>query len=295
VIGNFLGTLTVYVALIGYRRYQLGLQFDRSLLRAMNHFGTPLVPAALALWAINLIDRFFINGYKGQAENGIYSLAVRVSSVIIFVMTAFQLAWPAFAYSIKDDGIAKRTYSYVLTYLLFATCWLSLALGVLAPWLVRILAPNEFHRSAEAVPVLCFATAAYSGYSVLAIGIGRMRQTQFNWVVSGAAALVNVAFNIVLIPRYGMMGAAIATLAAYLALFVGMWLRSRRIYPVPYQWRRILTLASVAAGLTILGREVGSLPLAIALSLLYPLVLLPLGFYQPAELARLRRRLAPGW
>jgi O-antigen/teichoic acid export membrane protein len=295
VIGNFLGTLTVYLALLGYRRYQLGLQFDRSLLRAMNRFGLPLVPSALALWVINLIDRFFINGFKGQAENGVYSLAVRIASVIIFAMTAFQLAWPAFAYSIKDDREARRTYAYVLTYLLFATCWLSLALGTLAPWIVHLFDPkHHFGRSAEAVPLLCFATAAYSGYSVLAIGIGRMRQTQFNWVVSGFAAIVNVVLNLILIPPYGMIGAAIATLAAYVALFVGMWLRSRAVYAVPYQWRRLLTLAAVAVGLTILGREVDSLPVAIVLIVVYPLVLLPLGFYQQAELKRLRR-LAPGW
>jgi O-antigen/teichoic acid export membrane protein len=290
VIGNFLGTLTVYVALLGYRRYQLGLQFDRSLFRAMNRFGIPLVPAALALWAINLIDRLFITGYKGQAENGIYSLAVRISSVIIFAMTAFQLAWPAFAYSIRDDGEARRTYAYVLTYLLFVTCWLSLALGALAPWIVELFDPkHHFGRSADAVPVLCFATAAYSGYSVLAIGIGRMRQTQLNWVVSGAAAALNIVLNVILIPRYGMMGAAVATLAAYVALFAGMWLRSRRIYSVPYQWRRLLTVAGSAVALTIVGREVGSLPVAIVLVVAYPLVLLLLGFYQPAELRRLRR------
>src|SRR6202043_617014 len=101
----------------------------------------------------------------------------------------------------------KRTYSYVLTYLLFLTCWMSLALGALAPWIVALLDPkHHFGRSAEAVPILCFATAAYSGYSVLAIGIGRMRQTQFNWVVSGVAAVANVVLNIVLIPPYGMMG-----------------------------------------------------------------------------------------
>jgi O-antigen/teichoic acid export membrane protein len=288
VIGNFLGTLVVYLALLGYRRYQLGFQFSRSLLRAMNRFGLPLVPAALSLWAINLIDRFFISAYKGQAENGVYSLAVRISSVIIFVMTAFQLAWPAFAYSIKDDREARRTYSYVLTYLLFLTCWLSLALGALAPWIVDIFDPKDhFGRSADAVPVLCFALAAYSGYSVLAIGIGRMRQTQYNWAVSGAAAAVNIVLNVILIPRYGMMGAAVATLAAYLALFAGMWLRSRRVYPVAYQWRRIGTLAGVAVGLTILAVAVGSLPLAIAVSLAYPLVLAPLGFYLPAERSRL--------
>ncbi len=294
VVGNFLGTLTVYVVLLAYRRYQLGFQFDRRLLRQMNRFGLPLVPSALALWAINLIDRFFIIHFKGQAENGVYSLAVRISSVIIFLMTAFQLAWPAFAYSIRDDGHARRTYAYVLTYLLFTTCWMSLALGSLAPWIVHLLAHNpHFARAAKAVPVLCFATAAYSGYTVLAIGIGRTRQTQFNWVVSGAAALVNIALNIALIPPYGMMGAAIATLVAYVVLFVGMWVRSRRVYPVPYQWRRILTIAGVAGGLTIVATGLHSLPVSIALTLAFPLVLVPLRFYQPSELARLRR-LAPG-
>ncbi len=294
VVGNFLGTLTVYVVLLAYRRYQLGFQFDRGLLRAMNRFGLPLVPSALALWVINLIDRLFINGYDGQSEVGIYSLAVRIASIVVFLMTAFQLAWPAFAYSIRDESAAKRTYSYVLTYLLFITCWMSLALGALAPWIVDILAPKgNFARSAEAVPLLCFATAAYSGYSVLAIGIGRMRQTQLNWIVSGAAAVVNIVLNIALIPEFGMMGAAVATLVAYLALFIGMWLRSRQVYPVAYQWRRIVTLATVAVALTAVAWAVGSLTVAIVLTLAFPLVLLPLRFYQPAELTRLRR-FAPG-
>jgi O-antigen/teichoic acid export membrane protein len=215
---------------------------------------------------------------------------VRIASIVVFLMTAFQLAWPAFAYSIRDETAAKRTYSYVLTYLLFITCWMSLALGALAPWIVDILAPKgNFSRSAEAVPLLCFATAAYSGYSVLAIGIGRMRQTQLNWVVSGFAALVNIGLNILLIPRFGMMGAAVATLAAYLMLFLGMWVRSRQVYPVAYQWRRIITLASVACALTGIAWAVGSLPVAIVLTLVYPVILFPLRFYQPAELTRLRR------
>ena len=291
VVGNFVGTLAVYLVLLGYRRYQLGLQFDTRLLRAMNRFGLPLVPSALALWAITFIDRLFLSAYKGVSEVGVYSLAVRVSSVIVFLMIAFRLAWPAFAYSIEDDATAKRTYSYVLTYLLFLCCWISIALGTLAPWLVQILAPSQpaFYRADEAVGVLSFGTTAYAGYTVLAIGIGRARQTQFNWIVSGVAAAVNVGLNFALIPPYGMMGAAISTAAAYLTLFLGMALNSQRVYPVPYQWRRVLTLSSVAIVLTAVGYEVRSLPLSIALCLVYPLLLLPLGFYLPAERARLRR------
>src|SRR6478609_10819183 len=291
VVGNFIGTLAVYLVLLAYRRYQLGLQFDRALFREMNRFGIPLVPSALFLWAINFVDRLFVGHYKGISEVGVYSLAVRVSSVIVFLMIAFRLAWPAFAYSIEDESAAKRTYSYVLTYLLFICCWVSIALGTLAPWLVRILAPSKpaFYRADEAVGVLAFGATAYAGYTVLSIGIGRARQTQFNWIISGLAAALNIALNFALIPPYGMMGAAISTAAAYVALFVGMTLNSQRVYPVPYQWRRVLTLSAVAIALTAVGYELRSFPVSIALCLAYPLLLLPLGFYLPAERARLRR------
>ncbi len=294
VVGNFVGTLSVYLVLLAYRRYQLGLQFNRELLRQMNRFGIPLVPAALALWAINFIDRLFIAQYKGQAEVGIYSVAVRISSAVVFLMIAFQLAWPAFAYSITDDREAKRTYSYVLTYLLFICSWVSLALGLLAPWLVRLLARGHgFHRASEAVALLAFGSTAYAGYAVLAIGVGRARRTQFNWIVTGAAAIVNIVLNVILIPRYGMEGAAIATVAAYVALFAGMTLNAQRVYPVPYQWRRVLTLTGVAVGLTVVGSALHvPLPVAILLALAYPLALLPLRFYLPAELAQMRRLVA---
>src|SRR5436305_4374914 len=181
-------------------------------------------------------------------------------------MIAFRLAWPAFAYSIDDESTAKRTYSYVLTYLLFICCWISIALGTLAPWLVHVLAPSKpaFYRADEAVGTLAFGTTAYAGYTVLAIGIGRARQTQFNWIVTGVAAALNVALNFALIPPYGMMGAAISTAAAYVALFVGMTINSQQVYPVPYQWRRVVTLSGVAIALTVVGYELRSLPVAIA-------------------------------
>jgi hypothetical protein len=87
-----------------------------------------------------------------------------------------------------------------------------------------------------------------------------------------------------------MMGAAIATLAAYVVLFGAMTLNAQHVYPVPYQWRRITTLTAAAGGLTVLGKLL-HVPLAgaIALAAAYPVVLLGLGFYLPAERARLKR------
>jgi O-antigen/teichoic acid export membrane protein len=290
-VGNFFGTLVVYLALLAYRRYQLGLQFDRELFSQMNRFGLPLVPAALALWTVNFVDRVLLNRIAGAGELGLYSLGVRVASVVMFIFIAFRTAWPAFAYSIEDDDEARRTYGFVLTYLLFVCCWVSLALGLLAPWIVRVLASRpEFYPASRVVSPLAFATAAYAAYVVVAIGVSRARYTQFNWVVTGAGAVLNVGLNLILIPPYGMMGAAIATVAAYALMFVGMTLRSQRVYPVPYQWRRVVTLVAAAVGLTVLGKLVhASLPVALALSAVYPLVLLPLGFYLRSELRPLRR------
>ena len=101
IVGNFTGTLVVYLVLLGYRREQLGLEFDRPLLRAMNRFGLPLVPTALFLWATNFSDRFFLVKLADAAEVGLYSVGVRIASAIVLLLTAFRLAWPAFAYSIE--------------------------------------------------------------------------------------------------------------------------------------------------------------------------------------------------
>jgi len=293
IVGNFTGTLAVYLALLAVHREQLGLQFSRPLLREMNRFGIPLVPAALALIAVNFSDRFFLVHLAGLDEVGLYEIGVRIASAMVLLLTAFRMAWPAFAYSIEDDGEARRTYAYVLTYLVVVASWLALALGLLAPWLVRLLTQPEFYAGERVVAPLAFGGMAYAAYIVMAIGVGRAKRTQFNWLITGLAAVVNVALNLLLIPPYGMMGAAVATVAAYGVMFVAMTWYAQRVFPVPYQWRRVVTAAGAAGALLLAGKAVGGLAAALALTLAYPLALLLLGFFQPREVRRLRAAL-PG-
>ena len=289
VVGNWIGTLSVYLVLLGYRRYQLGLQFDRRLFREMNRFGMPLVPSQIALWTLSFSDRFFIAKLKGQTEVGHYAVGVRVASAALLLLAAFRLAWPAFAYSIEDEDEAKRTYGFVLTYLLFVFSWLAVTLGLLAPWLVRLLTGRpEFHEGARVVPLTAFALTALGAYIVVSIGIGRARKTQFNWVVTGVAALIDIGLNFALVPNFGMIGAAISGAAAYTSMFVLMSVHAQRVYPVPYQWRRVVLVVGTAIAVTAVGKAL-HVPLAVAvlLVLAYPLILLPLGFYLPAERRRL--------
>ena len=289
IVGSFIGTLSVYVVLLAWRREQLGLGFDRDLLVRMHRFGLPLVPSAFALWALTFSDRFLLVELADEAEVGLYSIGVRVASGLVLVLTAFRMAWPAFAYSITDDDEARRVYPYVLTYLLVLLSWLALALGVLAPWIVELLTTPAYQAAEDVVAPLAFGGVAFAGYTVLAIGVGRARRTGLNWTVTGLAAVVNVLLNLVLIPRHGMLGAAASGAVAFAVMFGGMALRAQRVFPVPYQWGRVTAAVGTAVALCAVGRAAG-VPLVVAGALVvaYPVALVPFGFFEERE----RRRLA---
>jgi O-antigen/teichoic acid export membrane protein len=292
IVGNFTGTLAVYCVLVFYRREQLGLEFDRKLLREMNRFGLPLVPSALFLWVTNFSDRIFLVKLADTHEVGLYSVGVRIASAMVLMLTAFRLAWPAFAYSIEDDREARRTYGFVLTYLVLVATWMATTLALLSPWIVKWITAPAFESASRVVGPLAFSAVAFGGYIVVAIGVGRARRTQFNWVVTGAAAIVNIALNLTLIPPYGMMGAAIATIAAYTTMFVGMSWWSQRIYRVPYQWRRVTTAIGTGLLVVAIGKFAeANLAVSALLALAYPLALLPLGFYMPSERRAIGARL----
>ncbi len=290
IVGNWTGTLIVYLGCSSTAGNSSASSSTAGSCGEMQHFGWPLVPAALALIGINFADRFFLSHLSGLSEVGKYELGVRIASAMVLLLTAFRTAWPAFAYSLEDEGDAKRTYAFVLTYLVYISSWLALGLGVLAPWLVRILSGSPaFWDASEVVGMLAFGTTFYSAYIVMAIGVGRTRKTQFNWIITGIAAIVNFALCLALIPALGMVGAAIATLAAYVALFLCMTFWAQRIYPVHYQWARVIKIVGLAGVLSIGAKLVDApLALAIAITVAYPFLLALTGFYLPAERRRLR-------
>jgi O-antigen/teichoic acid export membrane protein len=175
-----------------------------------------------------------------------------------------------------------------------AASWLALALGLGAPWIVRLLTTSAFYDGARVVAPLAFSGVAFGAYAVVLISIGRARRTRSNWLITGAAALLNLVLNLLLIPPYGMIGAAVSTVSAYALMFLGMAWKAQRVFRVPYQWRRVGMALGAAISLTLAGKLLdANLPVAVALVLVYPLALGLLGFYLPAERARIGR-LLPG-
>jgi O-antigen/teichoic acid export membrane protein len=298
VLGTATGSLVVLVGLFAVERFPLAPLFDRALFNQMNRFGLPLLPSGILLWATYFSDRLLLTKLAGVADVGRYSIAARIASGVLIFLTGFRTAWTAFAYSIEDEGEAKRTYAHVLTYVGLISFWLATGLSVLSPWIVHALTRPAFYEASRAVAPLAFAGAASALYTVVSIGTGRAKRTQRVWLVALVGATVDIALNFLLIPTFGIVGAATASITAYVVMFLAMAWYGQRIYPVPYQWRRIAVLAIVAIGITVIAK-LTRLPLAVAvtLALLYPAFLMPLGFYLPEEahaLAELTARIGIG-
>ena len=115
-IGNFSGTYITYVLMLFARRDMVGFRlFDRELLRQMLHFSVPLMPAGLALWALNVADRFQVQSLTSARRScsGSYSVASKIALSIMLLIAAFQTAWPAFANSMPtEDETARCTYRW---------------------------------------------------------------------------------------------------------------------------------------------------------------------------------------
>jgi O-antigen/teichoic acid export membrane protein len=262
-------------------------------------FGLALLPGAMASFTLDLSDRFFLRHYSTLEEVGLYSLGYRFGEIIFFVVAAVQLAWPQFVFANRKSPQAKQLYSYATTYYLAGILFLVLGLSALAPEIVRLMAAPRYQAAAPVVPVIALAGLCEGLRYVLTIGIMFQKRPIIRSMGMGGAALVNVVLNLLLIPRYGMMGAAWATLAGFITLIVIEQTVSHRFYPIPYQLDRFAKLAGVV---TILYVACDLIPTGAALvvaaektALLlvgFPLLLWLARFFEPAELEHARRAYA---
>ncbi len=298
-LGNFSGTYVTYVLMLIARRKTIGFaHFDRALLRRMLHFSVPLMPAGLALWALNVADRFQVQHLASKAELGSYSAASKIALSVMLLIAAFQTAWPAFANSMPTEEETKSVYSLVLTYWSIVMGWAVVTISLLTPVYIHLALPRPVWDASPVVPLLMFGSVLYGAYMILNAGVNRSKKTRLAPVVTGVAAAVNVGLNFAVIPAWGIVGAGVSTVVGYVVLVYLGWRNAQHSYPVAYQWSRVLRVALATAGfvaasvLAVPATGSVGIPLRIALIALFPVGLAAIGAMPASELRQAGRRLS---
>jgi O-antigen/teichoic acid export membrane protein len=296
-IGSYATGAAFVFGLIVLQWRRLSLRFDRALLRRLFRFGAPTMPAEVSLYLLNFVDRLIIVRSLGLAEAGLYSLAVKFAQAVNVLVRGFQLAWPPLAYSIRDDDEARGVYATVVTLFAAGCAWIVAGMWLFSRWIVRALAAPEFFESYEAIGLVSTAVTLYALYLVLVVILGRTGRTEFNFPAALGALVANVVLNLLLVPPLGIVGAGLALVASYLVVLGLMYAFTQRLFPVPYEWGRLLRVVATVAILVGAGELLvptsGALGLLIRVALFaaYPLALLASGFFTAGErrwLARLR-------
>jgi O-antigen/teichoic acid export membrane protein len=288
-LGSYASGAVFVVALAIVHRRRLSLYFDRALIRRLMRFGLPTMPAELSLYLLNFVDRIIIVRYAGLPEAGLYSLAVKFAQGVNVLVRGFQLAWPPLAYSIRDDDQARRAYAAVVTWFVTGCAFVVIAMWLFSRWIVRALAAPEFFPSYEAVGLISTGVTLYALYMVLVVILGRTGRTEFNFPATIGALVANIALNLALVPPLGIVGAGLALVASCVVVVVLMYAFTQRLFPVPYEWSRLVRVLLVSAGLVAFGEL--ALPSSGAAGLLgraavwiaFPAALLASGFFRPEE------------
>lgn len=221
--------------------------------KSMLAFGLPLATFGVALWVIAFSDRFFVIQFLGTAAAGIYSLAGRGAGVVSLVLFAFEAAWLPFAMDRAQEPGHRQVYARTFLAVGVGLVALATFLSLFAREALFVLATPDYLPAYSYVGMLALAVAVYGMGQVVGVGIQLGQRTRHLIWISGAGASVNVALNLALIPRFGIPGAAAATLGAYVVSTALVFVVAQRAYPVSYPLRSIWVATAVGATAMLIG------------------------------------------
>lgn len=292
-LGGLIGAMAgaVPYTWLALRNVTPGLRW--SLLQPALRYGLPLVPHALATWILELSDRVLLARFASMADVGVYSVGYQLGSAMSLPIAAFTAAWVPFLFksAATDGSAADHRLARLATYYAAVLCSIALGWALVVRHAIGIIAAPAFHDAARVSPWV-IAGYVFNGLYILPIGLLFWRErTSLIPLVTLVAGTVNVAMNLLLLPRFGMIAAAWSTCVAYGVMLCLAWRAGRQVYAFPYEHRRLATIVLLALALygtaTVISLPDPRLEMAsqAALWLLYPVGLFLLGTFEPSEVA----------
>jgi O-antigen/teichoic acid export membrane protein len=210
-------------------------------------FGGPLVPASLAMYVLNTSDRWFVNHFNGQEALGHYAVGAKFAMLLYMAVITFRQAWwPVAMDSMHSEDGPALCRTIARLYLGLGSAGV-VFLTALSPLLVRWFTASSFHAAYPIVGVLAWHSIFSGFYLIAAAGIWKKEKTSWVPILTGAAALLNIALNACLVPVYGGMGAALATSLSFLVWIVLTIVISERLWPVGYAFGILGLQVSIGA------------------------------------------------
>ncbi len=291
VLANLIGSAFFALILLTYTLSKTGLRFDINLFKKMLSFGLPFIPGGLFLFVLNNGDRFFIQTMLDSSILGIYSLGYKIGTlVMIFVLGPFLKVWGPYLFELDRDSEAHKSFSKFFLYLTLAYCIAALALAVFSKEILRLLSDKSYWEGYKVVPYILVAYLFWAMAAFFDSGFYITRKTFYKPFIMGTATILIFILYWILIPTYGLLGGAYATVLGFGAFSLMTFFVSNRIYPVRYPLGKTAYILGLGIAIYVLSNLISEETLVTTLILkaflvgIYPVLIIVTGVLEDKDI-----------
>ncbi len=253
VLADFLSSLfLIFVARL-YKAF-IPSRISLGIMKKLLRFCLPLIPSTIFWWITGVSDRYMVASLRSDTENGLYAAAYKVPTLLTYVVTIFNDAWRLSAVSESEDKEkCTKFYSEVFKYYIAVMFTGGAILAVGAQLFSMILFADSYFDAWVYIPVLSAATVFTALDTFLGSAYFTVRKTGMSFWTSFVGAALNILLNILLIPRWGAMGASVATYASYFVVFIIRTVTMHKFIPFNmYPLKLVLNTVMITAIATVM-------------------------------------------
>jgi len=223
--------------------------------RSLLAFALPFLPGGLCFFLLHHGDRFFLLRCWGSEEVGVYGLGYKaVLAVSTFSLSPLYMVWSVPMYAIARTPDAPVVFGRAFSRILACCVLLGLGLVLFQDEVIALLGGSKYAAAAAVIPPVLLACLCQACASLMDAAFYIRRRTGLKLGITLATTALMLTLYTVLIPAHGSMGAALATLGGFSFLAVTTYFVTQRIFPVRYEWSRLVVMLGLAAGLWLLSR-----------------------------------------
>ncbi len=219
-------------------------------LKKILQYSLPLVPHLIAAIIANFSGRFFINYFDGLEETAIFNIGFLLGSIMQIIVTSINNSWVPFftKKALENKEEDKLVFSKLITYYTLVILLIGMVLIFFSKEAILVLGTKAYLKGASIIPIIVISYIFNGFYFMAASGIMLVKKAvKYLPLITISATLINILLNWILVPKFGIVGSAFATLGYLFVMFVATFTISQRVYYIPYQYRRILTLLGIFA------------------------------------------------
>jgi O-antigen/teichoic acid export membrane protein len=245
-ISNLAASSLTFVLLLPDIFSNLTIKFSQEILIRMVKFGLPYMPGSLAAMMVQMISVPILRELTDDSTLGIFRANYKLGIFMMLFASMFQYAWQPFFLNNAKEENAKEIFSKVLTLFVLtgSSFWVILSLFIddIASFEflngVSIIG-KDFLGGIHIVPIILFSHLLYGMYINFQAGIYIEEKTKYFPLITGIGAITNISLNFILIPIYGIYGAALTSLISYFVMALGLFITAQKFYPIKYEYGKI--------------------------------------------------------